>query len=97
MQIHISSYKQLSRVDRSKLCDSIKKMLQESHAPYLTKLSAITNMLRKKAHETLQDYIQYFIDQTETALGCHPIDMTKYICYVLFSQGLCNSHLKRKV
>ena len=91
-------YKQLPRVERSKPWDSIKKMLQEAHAPYPVKLSAVTNMFRKqKADETLQDYIQYFIDQTETALGHHPIDMTKYIYYVLFSQGLYNSHLKRKV
>ena len=73
-------------------------MLQEADAPYPVKLSAITNMFRKqKVNETLQDYIQYFIGQTETALGCHPIDVTKYIYYVLFSQGLYNSHLKRKV
>ena len=73
-------------------------MLQEAHAPYPVKLSAITNMFRKqKADETLQDCIQYFIDQTETALGHHPIDVTKYIYYVLFSQGLYSSHLKRKV
>ena len=91
-------YNQLSRVDRSKPWESIKKMLQEAHAPYPVKLSAITNMFRKqKADETLQDYIQYFIDQTETALGHHPMDVTKYIYYVLFSQGLYNSHLKRKV
>ena len=55
-------------------------------------------MFRKqKADETLQDYIQYFIDQTEIALGHHPIDVTEYIYYVLFSEGLYNSHLKRKV
>ena len=73
-------------------------MLQEAHAPYPVKLSAITYMFRKqKADETLQDYIQYFIDQTEKALGCHPIDVTKYIYYVLFTQGLYNSHAKRKV
>ena len=91
-------HKQLSRVERSKLWDSIKKMLQEAHAPYPVKLSAIINMFRKQnADETLQDYIQYFIDQTQTALGHHPIDMTEYIYYVLFSQGLYNSHLKRKV
>ena len=55
-------------------------------------------MFRKqKVDETLQDYIQYLIDQTETALGCHPIDVTEYIYYVLFSQGLYHSHLKRKV
>ena len=91
-------YKQLSRVDISKLWDSIKKMLQEAHAFYPVKLSAITNIFRKqKADETLQDYIQHFIDQTEIALGCHPTDMTEYIYYVLFSQGLYNSHLTRKV
>ena len=73
-------------------------MLQEAHAPYPVKLSAITNMFRKqKADKTLQDYIQYFIDQMETALGHHPIDVTEYTYYVLFSQGLYNSHLKRKV
>ena len=73
-------------------------MLQEAHAPYPVKLSAITNMFRKqKADETLQDYIRHFIDQTETALGHHPMDVTKYIYYVLFSQGLYNSYLKRKV
>ena len=89
-------YKQLSRVDRSKLWESIMKMLLEAHALYLVKLSAITNMFRKqKADETLQDYIQYFIDQTETALGHHPIDVTEYIYHVLFSQGLYSSHLKR--
>ena len=55
-------------------------------------------MFRKqKADKTLEDYIQYFINQTETALGHHPIDVTKYICYVLFSQGLYTSPLKRKV
>ena len=91
-------YKKLSRVDRPKQWNSIKKMLQEAHAPYPVKLSTITNMFRKqKADETLQDYIQYFIDQTETALGHHPIDVTKYIYCILFSQGLYNSHLKRKV
>ena len=31
------------------------------------------------------------------ALGHHPTDVTEYIYYVLFSQGLYNSHLKRKV
>ena len=73
-------------------------MLQEAHAPYPVKLSAITNMLwKQKADKTLQDYIQYFIDQTEIALGCHPIDVTEYIYYVPFSQGLYNSHLKTKV
>ena len=41
-------YKQLSRVDRSKPWDSIKKMLQEVHAPYPVKLSAITYMFRKQ-------------------------------------------------
>ena len=55
-------------------------------------------MFRKqKADKTLQDYIQYFINQTETPLDHHPIDVTEYIYYVLFSQGLYNSHLKRKV
>ena len=45
-------------------------MLQEAHAPYPVKLSAITNMFRKqKPDETLQNYIQYFIDQTKVALG----------------------------
>ena len=64
-------------------------MLQEALAPYPVKHSAITNMFRKQmADETLQDYIQYVIDETEIALGCHPIDVTKYIYYVLFSQGL---------
>ena len=88
-------YKQLSRVDRSRPWESIKKMLQEAHAPYPVKLSTITNMFRKqKLDETLQDYIQYFIDQTEVALGRHPLDVTEYIYYVLFSQGLYNSHLK---
>ena len=78
-------YIQLPRVDRSKLWESIKKMLQETHAPYLVKLSTTTNMFRKqKADETLQDYIQCFIDQTETALGHHPVDVTKYIYYALF-------------
>ena len=73
-------------------------MLQEAHAAYPVKLSTITNMFRKqKADETLQDYIQYFIDQTETALGYHPIDVTEYIYSVLFFQGLYNTHLKRKV
>ena len=39
-----------------------------SYTVYPIKLSAITDMFRKqKADETLQDYIQYFIDQTETA------------------------------
>ena len=91
-------YKQLSRVDRSKPWESIKKMLQEAHAPYLVKLNTITNMFRKqKADKTLQEYIQYFIDQTETALGHHPKDVTEYIYYVLFSQGLYNTHLYVKV
>ena len=59
----------------------------EAHGSYPVKLSTITNMFRKqKADETLQDYIQYFINQTETALGHHPIDVTEYIYYVLFSQ-----------
>ena len=63
-------YKQLSRVDRSRPWESIKKMLQEAHAPYPVRLSTITNMFRKqKPDEILQDYIQYFIDQTEVALG----------------------------
>ena len=45
-------------------------MLQETHAPYPVKLSAITNIFRKqRPDETLQDYIQYFIDQTEVARG----------------------------
>ena len=91
-------YKQLSRVAGSKPWENIKKMLEEAHAPYPVKFSAITNMFRKqKEDKTLQDYIQYFIDKTDTALGCYPIDVTKYIYYVSFSQGLCNSHLKRKV
>ena len=40
-------------------------MLQEAHAPYPVKLSAITNMFRKqKADETLQDYpVLYWPDQ----------------------------------
>ena len=47
-------YKQLSRVDRSRPWESIKKMLQEAHAPYPVKLSTIMNMFRKqKPDETL--------------------------------------------
>ena len=77
----------LYRMENYLSCQEIKMKSEEVYYTILTEVHATNDLHREHQHnETLQEYIQNFIDLTENAMDAHPFNITNRVIIFLFSK-----------
>ena len=86
----------LKRLDKDLDWQDIKRKLEEVYSPIATEVHTASDLHHKQREdETLQEYIQNFIDLTEMAMGIDPAYITSRIIIFLFITNLYNKDIRR--